>query len=519
MRRSFLVLLAASFAAGPAFSQPSPDPLYQKKYFAGESCLRCHSQIRERGAGPDTAAAGPEALYDPQAYDVIIVGGGLSGLASAYYLRGLKVLVLDKEDAVGGKARSQRWGDKAYGVAADFMVTPYWKPIADLLKDLKIESFTLPRPTNAFMTPDGREIADPLTAGLPRLAATPRDRQRLARMVKDLTAFDAEPVLGNMPPVPLKLPGRGVKLDEVGFKAYMRRNYGPAAIPGFPDFADRYALSLSGAADVSALYGLSMISTDFTDATNITWDGGTGVLAEKLAAAVGPGNLRTRALVTAVRPDGSVEYYRGRRRRIARAKAVVMTVPSFVAAKLLSGMPPWKTRALAAVRYSAYAKAIIALDKPFDLGAFDLWSMRKTVFSDLVDERWGRPEAPAAAPGAPVKLVDAYIPLGGDDGRRYLLQVSDQELAGRVAKDFLSLFPKISPGDIHGIRIIRWGHAMPVDYPGYLTRIRPQVERPVGRIFFAGVDTQMPCIEGAISSGYFAARQVRDYLARGQAGR
>jgi protoporphyrinogen oxidase len=81
---------------------------------------------------------------------------------------------------------------------------------------------------------------------------------------------------------------------------------------------------------------------------------------------------------------------------------------------------------------------------------------------------------------------------------------------------------RVLPGSVAKLkdaRVIRWGHAMPVMGPHYLRDIQPVIAKPEGRYFFAGEDTQVPALEGAVYSGYYAARDARAQLTRMASGR
>jgi spermidine dehydrogenase len=61
----------------------------------------------------------PDASEDKETYDLIVVGGGISGLSAAYFYRKLagansKILVLDNHDDFGGHAKRNefRAGDR-----------------------------------------------------------------------------------------------------------------------------------------------------------------------------------------------------------------------------------------------------------------------------------------------------------------------------------------------------------------------------------------------------------------------
>ena len=91
-----------------------------------------------------------EATADPDSYDLIVVGGGISGLASAYFFRKFsgphsKILVLDNHDDFGGHAKRNEFHDGArlllgYG-GTQSLEAPhrYSKEAFGLLQELGVE--------------------------------------------------------------------------------------------------------------------------------------------------------------------------------------------------------------------------------------------------------------------------------------------------------------------------------------------------------------------------------------------
>jgi protoporphyrinogen oxidase len=102
-------------------------------------------------------------------------------------------------------------------------------------------------------------------------------------------------------------------------------------------------------------------------------------------------------------------------------------------------------------------------------------------------------------------MAEIYWPMGSNEARRKLLATSDEELIKTAFHDMDTMLPGASTL-AEAKRVIRWGHAMPILFPGYLTKVEPELRRPEGRLFFAGVDTQAPAIEGAMYAGYEAAQ-------------
>ena len=73
-------------------------------------------------------------------YDVIVVGSGLAGLTSSYYLQksGKKVLLLEKEKFIGGRTSS--WNDNGMDIEAGFhRHIGYYKALPKLLKEVNVK--------------------------------------------------------------------------------------------------------------------------------------------------------------------------------------------------------------------------------------------------------------------------------------------------------------------------------------------------------------------------------------------
>src|SRR5271169_3311939 len=120
-RRDFLngcaVTVGASLAASsPAWLEamsapqdaPEQDPAY---YPPAKTGMRgSHDGSWEVAHGMRDGQTWADAVDKKESYDLVVVGGGISGLASAYFFRkiagpGAKILVLDNHDDFGGHAK------------------------------------------------------------------------------------------------------------------------------------------------------------------------------------------------------------------------------------------------------------------------------------------------------------------------------------------------------------------------------------------------------------------------------
>jgi hypothetical protein len=116
-RRDFLkFVVAGSVAAGcpvdmTLLAAPAPSPTSAPPIVDGEHNEICH-QVRDGHvfAKPPVSAR----------YDVVIVGGGMSGLAAAYHLKAYNYLLLEKEEHWGGNAYEEVYNGQYFATGSAF---------------------------------------------------------------------------------------------------------------------------------------------------------------------------------------------------------------------------------------------------------------------------------------------------------------------------------------------------------------------------------------------------------------
>lgn len=485
--------LLVSLFCGPAFAK-------EAAVFKGESCVRCHQALRVTGGSAKTPSSAPWRKRQ-----VVVVGGGAAGLSAAHFLRDLDVLVLEKEDKVGGHARREYFGAVPYPVAAVYLDEPFG-PVKEMIDHLKLNPFQIKNPAETIRF-SGQTIPDWLSEeGLTRFAPeTQPEMRKFAAAIKDVTRRGLEI------PIPEVDKSLIADFDGITFKDYLLKNFGPMAAK----IGDMYVKDMfgAGAGDVSALMGL-LYSEDMVEKPGMSWPGGLGALSEALHEELGP-RVSTGSLVVSARQDEKgavVEFLKDGRRQEVRADAVIFATHMMVTKRVARDLSPEKRKVMEKVRYSAYVTVALSFSEKVWTQSYSLWSP-DSVFTDLTFASQNNSDFPGTGTEAmPGQIAVAYLPLGAQ-GRKRLESSSDAAILAGVKRDLEKLLPG-STAKLKEARVIRWGHAMPIMGPHYYRDIQPVLARPEKRYFFAGEDVQAPALEGAIISGFDAARDVRAFLAR-----
>jgi oxygen-dependent protoporphyrinogen oxidase len=465
---------------------------------------------------------------------VAIVGGGISGVAAAFFLRdsGAAVTVLEGSPRVGGKLAVSEVAGVAVDEGAEALLAR--RPEGtDLISAVGLDGqLVSPGTTAAAIWTRGRLRPMPRRQflGVPadldelestgllsadamararddlRLPATERDAdvavasQVGARFGPELVDRLVDPLLGGV------YAGRS---EELSFEATMgglaqasrnNRSLAMAAASLLPPPPSQ-ALASTGAAAPAPIF--------------TTLAEGLGTLPPAVAAASGA-TVRTGAMTRELtRTDGGWRLTIGSARspEYLDADAVILAVPATPAARLLNGVPGATAAAAALAEFSYASMAIVTLAYPRDafgqppqrsgylVPAVDGRSVKAVTFSTV---KWPHLREPSG-----MEIVRCSV---GRVGEEALLQRDDAELARLAAADLAAATGV--RGAPAAARVSRWGGGLPQYAVGHLdrvARIRTGVAALPG-VAVCGAAYDGIGVPACIATARQAADQVLDYL-------
>jgi protoporphyrinogen oxidase len=482
-RRDFIkYVVAGSIAAGCPVdlsllaAETAPQPAVD-----GEDNRVCH-QVRDGKAftlPPATAR-----------HDIVIVGGGVSGLTSAYRLQGHDFLLLEKEPHWGGNAYVMEHDGSAYATGSAFLTKS--EPAAfNFAKEIGLEPLPVLDRDSTIIR--GEWIPNTWTDGLDKLPYSVTVREGFKKFKREIMAID--------------LAKRSKELDNIPFSKFLR-DY-PAEVK---QWWDNYGPSNWGATsdDTAARLAIDELQDIGSDTVPdfYTWPGGLGAMTKRLAEILQSkfaAHMQSGATIVAVVPgkhDVQVTYMQHAELKTVAAKAVIMATPKFITRRIVQGLPEKQSDAMHKIRYIPYPVVNLIFDKPVFNKSYDTWCPGNT-FTDFIVADW----VVRNQPGYQQKynILTCYTPMKEDDRGYLLTEGSTRKIAENVLRDFQKLFPgsNVDPVEVH---IYRRGHPLYMSTPGLYTTVQPLVREPMDRIFFANTDSEGP--ESTTNKGITAAHRA-----------
>ncbi len=390
----------------------------------------------------------------PRAQDVVVVGGGICGLASAHRLvrAGHRVTLLEGSDQLGGLGTFFRWRDE-WVERFYHCVMPTDDDLLALLAELGLRDALRWRRTSMGMVVDGRH--HPFNSAVDLLRFTPLG-------LTDRVRFGVASLL-------LRRLGRNKDLDATRTEDWLRGVYGDAVWETLlaPMFGSKFGRSF---ADVPALYLWERLGRERNVATRGYPAGGYKAIVDALRAAIedGGGTVRTGAPVRRLAVAGT------------RARLVVGAQETLFADRVVSTLPLPQLRAVAderlapllptvALPYQGVVNALFFLRAPLT-GHYWTPVLRSGTDFDGVVEMSALAGADTYAGRHLVyamRYTDRGSPLYGED---------DAAIAARWTTQLRDLY-SLADDAVEDVRVFRAPFVEPVYPLGYLAR-RPPVAVP-----------------------------------------
>jgi len=461
---------------------------------------------------------------------VCVIGGGISGLAAAYRLReqGADVTVLEGASRVGGLLGSEQIEDHVVETGADSILTekPWALHLAEELGLTHQIISTNRQKRGAHIVhrgkleriPDGFSLIAP--TDLRALARSPLlSRRGVARTALEMIVPKRDPAQGDesLEHFVVRRLGRelfdrlaqplaggiyGADPKKLSLSSTMPRfieleqKFG-SVIRGLKQRAKQLPVDKGGAA--GARYGLFA-----------AFSGGMQTFVSALEEAL-KGSIETHSLVTVLE-----KTERGYRIEVRGAQrefdAIVLALPSYVAANVVEGLDPRLANALRDIEYGSAATVTLSWPRaaiPHPLDAFGYVTPaiedRSVIASTWASVKYER--------RAPVDKALLRVFIGGHRGQ-HLVQYDERELIGIAKRELRELIGVTAEPD--WTRVVRYMRAMPQYHLGHRDRVAriESLANAWSGFALAGNAYRGVGIPDAVKSGDDAAKRILDQYAR-----
>ncbi|MEU6131881.1 NAD(P)/FAD-dependent oxidoreductase [Saccharopolyspora sp. NPDC047091] len=444
--------------------------------------------------------------------DAIVIGAGLAGLSAAWRLRHWDAVVLEADERVGGRIRSERrgrywlnWGGHVFA-GADSSTDA-------LLNEVGVAAMAVPGSLQALamngkFLRKGHIATYPFRIPMPTAARIGTLRAGL-KVVAEVARYTG---------VVRKRPG------ESG-AARQQRIYDFANDRSFQDFVghlpeDAAALfrttvtrSAGDMDQISAGAGIGYFSLvlGFGQGLSRGIVGGPSTLTETIAAALGDRVRLGAAVQEVVRKPGSVvvRYRQDGVDREVEARTVVLATTADVSHRIGVDLPDELRDALGRIEYGPHVSSAFLTDetsaRPWD-DIYAIAAPKRSFAIALNQANLVRGTESARQPGG------SFMTFSPASLGRALLDKTDDEVVRTHLADLDQILGHGFADSVVEAEAARWAVASPYSFPGR-AKLQSTLTRGADRVHLAGDYLGTLYTESAITSGFSAAQEAASFLA------
>lgn len=445
--------------------------------------------------------------------DVIVIGGGYSGISAAWSLRhqGHSVTVLEARDRVGGRAWSRQVPGGGWVDNGGQWIGPGQTRILELAREAGVATFPTFQDGDSILVYDGKRTVygpgDAHSLGIPVPAADLHDFMaavaEIDRLAKDV------------PPEAPWAASRAREFDYQTMQSWMDQNLSTdgAKFALHSVVAGYFAVEPS---DLSFLHFLFYIAAaggvEELEASSLVWrfEGGAQEIPNRLADRLGD-VIRLDAPVRKIDQTGSTVIVETDTGSFAARRVIVATSPALAARiQYLPAMPASRDQYAQRMPLGSVIKCHAVYPRAF-------WRDSQLNGQVVSEEEVNSIFDNSPADGVPGILVGF---IEGEPARRWF-DSPEAEVREKMMASFITHFGEQARQPMH-FYYANWarepwsrGCYCGVPTPGTWTNFRDTPRRPVGRLHWAGTETATEWVqymEGAVRAGQRAAAEVHHEL-------